>query len=112
MIFEDLRIGKIRLEFGNWEQINCIDREIQRIEEKKDIEEHGGDEKVMKLYRVSYAVGGELSIDVYAYDEDQALDIADDNKYGIGIGDFNIDIDHLETKVLKIEFDEHQTGLA
>ena len=51
MIFKDLQTGKFKLIFGDWDQIRCIDKEIQRIEEERKIEEHGGDGEVMKSFK-------------------------------------------------------------
>lgn len=85
MTFEDLLTGKVKLEFGNKEQIQVIDMH-QAWEKEK--EEGSG------TYRVSYAVSGTAYVDVYAENEDEARELADDERDMDSVED--IDWDFLE----------------
>lgn len=71
-IFEAMKSGKIKLEFGNVLQIGVIDI-FQRAEDlKKEAEELEGDEERMKRYRVVLSMSGTAEYDVKAHDEHEA----------------------------------------
>lgn len=74
--FEDLASKKVRLEFGNQEQIKIIDK-VQRAKEEAEqleIERVAGH---LKKYRVRFSVTGYTFVDIEACDEFQAADLAE-----------------------------------
>lgn len=73
ILMEDLLSGKVTLEFGNSEQINCIDRFQQAQAEEKENLEMG-----KKWYTVDVYYSGSSKIDVQAYDEFEAEELARD----------------------------------
>ena len=64
---QDILDHKIKLEFGNKEQIKCIENWSER---QKEIEEAD------RNFRVTFALSGTATIDVEAEDEDEAIEKA------------------------------------
>jgi len=91
MTFEDLLEGRVKLEFGNKEQIEVIDRYIAEKREK---------EEGSCMYRISYAVSGTAFVDVFAETEEEAREIADDEKGWDSIED--LDYDFLECESIGV----------
>ncbi len=87
--FEDLKSGKVKLEFGNQEHIKAIDDEVERL---KELEETRGD------YEVTFAVSGEAIITVEADDEDEAREFAEDAISQNDYDDLDLDFDFLEIR--------------
>ena len=67
MIIEDLLDGVVKLEFGNREQIECIDsfREAQKEAQKG-----------LKKYRAIFHFSGSADVEIEAYDEVDAREKA------------------------------------
>ncbi len=86
--FQDLLTKKVKLEFGNQDQIKAIDNRIAWIKEQEEL----------STYRVTYTVSGEVSVEVRAYDEDDAQEQADDL---ISEEDPELDYDHLDTEEIE-----------
>lgn len=68
LTFEDLKSGKVRLEFGNTEQIEVI-KNHQRVLAERE---------TLKKYRVEISVSGSYTVEVEAHDEDEAKELAMD----------------------------------
>lgn len=84
--FQDLKSGIVKLEFGNLEHIRAIDQEKERLDNQG-------------TYRVTFAVSGEVVIDVEADDEDDAEEKArEEISFGIGPDDLDLDYDLLEVE--------------
>lgn len=90
--FEELVQKKVPLEFGNQEQIQAIDQEAlkrQEAEERARMEESdAGCEEVLKIYTVEFALSGTASVQVEAYDEEEAKQKARDE---FRVSDMDID---------------------
>ena len=97
MNINDLQTGKVKLEFGNQEQINLIDayEKIKRLDALEDNEE------ILKEYRCIFAISGNLEIVVEAYNKDEARELAEDEKHSHGFLDMEIeDIDFIESFII------------
>lgn len=72
--FQDLKSGKVKLEFGNMEHVKIIDEsaEQQRLDAIKD------DPEILKKFRCIFYASGSAEIDVDAYDEEEAEEVARD----------------------------------
>ena len=87
---EKLLSGEEKLEFGNQEQIECIDS-FQRVQEEA--------EEGLQRYRVTLWYSGSVFVDVEAHDEQEALEVAREE------ADFSEieweDEEHYEVELLK-----------
>ena len=100
--FQDLLDRKIRLEFGNLEQINAIDAEIQRHEEErqaKEAEEKG--EGLKKVWEVELMLSGSFEVEVVAIDEEEAIEKARDEYY-LNHSEADIDIEMEDARPIRI----------
>jgi hypothetical protein len=96
MNIQDLISGKTRLEFGNVEQIRAIDSHAEEIR----LQLAEGDEEVLKLYRLEFAVSGTAVIEIEAHDVDEAREKAREE---IGQDDIDdLDYDFIEANSLRI----------
>lgn len=87
--FEDLKSGRVKLEFGNPLHIKIIDEEAERL---KELEETRG------TYRVTFAVSGEAIVEVEADNEDEAEELARDEIFLNNYDDLELDYDFLESE--------------
>lgn len=69
-LYEDLKGGKVRPEFGNPDHVAVIDAHEEE-ERAKELEENDG---VLKEYEIEYAASGSATIRVKAFSEDEAKD--------------------------------------
>ena len=79
MNFKELVEGKVRLEFGNQEQIKAIDEEIERRrkeEEKEEAAEEKNNRKKLKEFNVRIRVTGCAYVTVEARSEEEAEQMA------------------------------------
>jgi hypothetical protein len=90
--FEELAQKKVPLEFGNQEQIQAIDRETlkrQEVVERARMEEDCENcVAVLRVYTVEFALSGTASVQVVAYDEEEARQKARDE---FRVSDMDID---------------------
>jgi hypothetical protein len=94
--FKDIASGKVKLEFGNAEQIEAIDKE----QEKK---EKGA------YWRVDLSINGSTFIVVQAKDEEEAEALARER---LDISDFDPDIDISVDSVEEVEVESESDGAA
>ena len=96
MIIEDLLSGKVKLEFGNKEQIEIIDNH-----EKAQDEDREG----LKLYKVTFHFSGSAEIDIEAYDEEDAIEKANEERHDLDI-EWE-DLEHTEAYLIR-ELEEEE----
>ena len=87
----DLRSGKVKLEFGNKDHIEKIDREIR----DKEIE------KIIGEYEVEVRFSGSKLITVKAWDEEEAKELAEDEYFNYGADFDEVDIDDIDVTCIK-----------
>ena len=92
--FDELKAGKVKLEFGNPAHIAIIDRKIEQTE----IQKLEGDDSVLKLYFAEYSVAGEGYIFITAHSEEEAREKAEGKSY-FDLTDTNLDVDLLDIKL-------------
>ena len=90
MIIEDLLSGKVKLEFGNREQIETIDNY-----EKAQVEAREG----LKLYKVIFHFSGSADVDVEAYDEQDAIEKAKEEECDLDI-EWE-DLEHIQVELIR-----------
>lgn len=88
MTYEDLKSGKVKLEFGNSEQITLIDKN-QEMKRLNEIEE---DDSVKKVYEAEFAVSGTAIIQVISTNEDDAKEEARDTVWRGDIDDYDFEL--------------------
>lgn len=86
---QDLLDGKVKLEFGNKEQIQAID--FYTVAQKEA-------EEGKKIYMVEIGLSGSVSVEVNANSEEEAEEIARDE---FGPLEIDWDIEHVEAHLIQ-----------
>lgn len=88
---DDLRSGKVKLEFGNKDHIEKIDRETRDKEVEKTIGE----------YEVEIRYSGSALITIKAWDEDEAEEEVKGDFSFLSLSELDFEIDDVETTCIK-----------
>jgi len=71
----DLKSGKVKLEFGNKTQVKLIDEYQKKLAKEEDLEAIKNDDAILKEYEF-FDEDGKSSHIIEAYDEEDAMDEA------------------------------------